>query len=156
MSLTMSQKKAIKGALSQKDKQMLMASLKADDMGGEGFMDFIRSVGKFLNPVVKKVGGIAKDAAPFILKEIVLPLAKKELEKRISGKGLNVAGGGLKITGTGCCQKKCGRCKGRGLTLAGKGCKSCKGQGLSLAGQRTVMKQKTGTTVKRVRRKRKI
>ncbi len=95
---------------------------------GDGFLDIIKSVAGTAWKGIKKV---APTVWNDILKPVVLPILKKEAEKRIkakfSGSGLNPTGGALTLKGNGlrlsgarrgkgCCKKK-----GGALTLTGKG-----------------------------------
>ena len=86
-------------------------------MRGEGFLDVLKSAGKFL---VKTLGPIAKEVGPTVLKELVVPMLKKK-----AGLGLNPAGAGFAMPSS-------------GLKLAG--------QGLKLAGQGAVGRGKAATT----------
>ena len=64
-------------------------------MKGDGIMDIIKSVGRVLGPIAKEIG-------PTILKELVMPFIKK----KVSGKGLHVSGGALRLAGQGAKRKK--------------------------------------------------
>lgn len=66
-------------------------------MKGEG-------IGSIFKSVIKTLGPIAKELGPTLLKEIVLPLAKSAIEKKIKGKGssgqgLHTGGDGLRLAG---------------------------------------------------------
>ena len=63
-------------------------------MRGAGIKDMLSSAGKFLGPVVREL-------SPIILKEILIPLAKKK-----AGLGLSLPGSGLKLAGQGKKKKK--------------------------------------------------
>jgi len=88
--LSVKQQKALLKSLSAPQKKALKAHVKSLHMKGEGFMDILKSAGKFLSPIIQDVG-------PIVLKDFILPFLKKKME----GNGLNPAGTGLKLAGQG-------------------------------------------------------
>lgn len=76
-------------ALPESRKKALAKHCKSCEQRGEGIMDILKSVGKFLGPVAKELG-------PVVLKEILMPLVKKKVG--LDGKGLKLAGEGKKKT----------------------------------------------------------
>ena len=58
---------------------------KCEAMKGEGLGSIFKSVIKAIAPIAKAVG-------PALLKEIILPIAKSHIEKKLTGKGLKLAG----------------------------------------------------------------
>ena len=58
-----------------------------------------QGIGSIFKSVIKTLGPVAKEVGPTLLKEIVLPLATKHIEKKLSGKGLHTGGDGLRLAG---------------------------------------------------------
>jgi len=60
-------------------------------MAGEGIGSILKKMGRFLGPIIKKIG-------PTVLKEIILPLVKKKIQgggkpkRKQKGSGLRLAG----------------------------------------------------------------
>lgn len=71
-------------------------------MSGAGLFSFLGSIGKTLLPIVKAVG------MP-ILKDVLLPAGVDMLKKKISGNGVSLPGGALRLAG----QRGRGRPRGR-------------------------------------------
>jgi hypothetical protein len=88
--LTTPQQRALLKALPAHRKNAVKSHCQSCQMRGEGFMDIIKSIGSVLGPIAKEVG-------PVVLKEFILPFIKKKMD----GKGLSPAGGGLKLSGQG-------------------------------------------------------
>ena len=61
-------------------------------MSGAGLFSFLGSIGKTLLPIVKAVG------MP-ILKNVLLPMGGDLIKKKISGNGVSLPGGGLRLAG---------------------------------------------------------
>lgn len=72
-------------ALPESRKKALAKHCKSCEQKGEGIMDILKSVGKFLGPVAKELG-------PVVLKEILLPFLKQKAG--VKGSGLKLAGEG--------------------------------------------------------------
>lgn len=60
------------------------------EMKGDGLKSILSKVGRALGPIAKEIG-------PTVMKELVLPMLKKKL----TGSGLSVPGGSLKLAGQG-------------------------------------------------------
>lgn len=90
---------------------------KCEAMKGKGIGDIFKSVIKAISPVAKQIG-------PTILKEIILPIAKSHIEKKLGGKGLRLAGQRGKRGGRISMSKSYGTMKGYEM----------KGKGISLPG----------------------
>lgn len=108
--LNLAQQRMLVKMMSPSDKANLKSIVNQMEMGGAGFFDIVKSIGKN----IAKVGlPILKEVGPTILKEIVLPMVKNKLAgngKPKKGRGINIAGNGLKLAGNGCgCQKGRGR-----------------------------------------------
>lgn len=109
--LTLPQQRLLVRMMTPNEKANLKSIVHQMEMGGNGFFDIIKSIGKnvakFGLPILKEVG-------PTILKEVILPMVKNKLEgngkRGKRGSGLKIAGSGLKIAGNGCgCQRGTGR-----------------------------------------------
>lgn len=74
-------------ALPESRKKALAKHCKSCEQRGEGIMDVLKNIGKFLGPVAKELG-------PVVLKEILLPLIKQKAG--VKGSGLKLAGEGKK------------------------------------------------------------
>lgn len=74
--------------LTKKQLKALKDHCELCDMQGKGVMDVLKSIGKHLAPIAKKLG-------PKLLKKVVIPFLKKKLV----GKGLDPAGNGLRLAG---------------------------------------------------------
>lgn len=72
-------------ALPESRKKALAKHCKSCEQRGEGIMDVLKNIGKFLGPVAKELG-------PVVLKEILLPLIKQKAG--VKGSGLKLAGEG--------------------------------------------------------------
>ena len=97
MSLSREQKVNIVKTLAPHHKTKLRKHLRehiqsGKGMSGDGLFSFLGSIGKTLLPIVKAVG------MP-ILKSVLLPAAGSFVKKKIEGRGLNPAGGGLRLAG---------------------------------------------------------
>ena len=57
-------------------------------MKGQGIGSILKSIGKFLGPIVKELG-------PTVLKELVVPFIKT----KIGGGGIHLPGGSLRLSG---------------------------------------------------------
>jgi hypothetical protein len=57
-------------------------------MKGQGIGSILKSIGKFLGPIVKELG-------PTVLKELVIPFIKT----KIGGGGIHLPGGSLRLAG---------------------------------------------------------
>ena len=89
-------------------------------MRGDGFLDIVKSVGKFgkktiksLTPaaksIIKELKPIVKEVGPIILKEVIAPMLKAKFAgsgmkmytagSGYSGSGLSPAGSGLRLAG---------------------------------------------------------
>jgi len=88
--LKLAEQRRLYEALPQARKTALRKHCQSCQMRGDGLKDIFKSVGKVLGPIAKEIG-------PTVMKEIVLPMLKKKIE----GKGLNPAGGTLKLAGQG-------------------------------------------------------
>lgn len=85
--LTLPQQRALYRALPASRKNACKRVCQQCQMKGEGFMSILKKVGKALGPVAKEIG-------PTVLKEIVIPLVKKQV-----GSGLVPSGGALRLAG---------------------------------------------------------
>ena len=94
--LTLAEKRALGQALPQSTKLAMRKYCRECQMKGEGISDILKKIGNFFGPIVKAVG-------PTILKEILVPLTKKQL-----GLGLKLAGQGKPPRK--CPQTKQGQC----------------------------------------------
>ncbi len=97
MALTTNEKIAIVKSLAPQHKTKLRKKLRehlqaGQGMSGAGFFSFLGSIGKALLPIVKAVG------MP-ILKDVLLPAGVDMLKKKISGNGLSLPGGALRLAG---------------------------------------------------------
>jgi hypothetical protein len=127
MTLTLTQQRKIYRDLPACKKKQVKAACSSCSMSGDGwFSTMLNAVKRVLgSPLAKKIGST-------VLKEVVIPEAKKKFEswKKQKGQGLSLAGMGVKKSKAAAKKKK-----GNGISLAGMGKKrKKKGNGLSLAG----------------------
>tara|TARA_R110000787_G_scaffold251921_3_gene357416 strand:- start:412 stop:738 length:327 start_codon:yes stop_codon:yes gene_type:complete len=87
MKLTKNQQMAVLKALSPSKKAQIKKHCQSCEMKGQGLLSILKSVGKFLLPVVKTIG------MP-VLKEFILPFLRNK-----AGLGLKPSGGGLRLAG---------------------------------------------------------
>lgn len=92
--LTLPEQRRLYQSLPAHRKKLVEAAIlknhKGDDMKGAGLMDMVKSVGKALGHVAKEIG-------PVVIKEIVSAV----IRNKMSGKGITLPGGALKLAGQG-------------------------------------------------------
>jgi len=92
--LTLVEQRKLYKSLPRHRKRLVEAAIlrkhKGGEMKGAGFMDLVKSAGNAL-------GHLAKEIGPVILKEVVSAVIKNKM----SGKGITLPGGALKLAGQG-------------------------------------------------------
>lgn len=86
--LTLKQQRALVKALPAHRIAAVKKHCRSCSMKGQGVASILKSIGKFLGPIVSKLG-------PTVLKQLVLPFIKT----KISGGGVHLPGGGLRLSG---------------------------------------------------------
>ena len=99
--LTVGQQRKLMRALPASRMVAVKKHCRSCQMRGEGLGDILKSIGKALGPIAKEVG-------PVVLKELIIPMLKKQagLGLGVAGGGLGVAGNGLKLAGSGAKKKR--------------------------------------------------
>lgn len=92
--LTLIEQRKLYHSLPKHRKDLVHAAIlrkhKGGEMKGSGLMDIVKSVGNAL-------GHLGKEIGPVIIKEVVSAFIKSKM----SGKGITLPGGGLKLAGQG-------------------------------------------------------
>lgn len=94
MSMSLKDQRLYVNNLPRAKKTMIKKHCRMCQQKGMGFMDIVKSVGG----VFKKAGVFL---APIVLKEVLLPLLRSQVKKKIEGKGATLPGGSLKLPGQG-------------------------------------------------------
>lgn len=97
--LTIREQRKLMKALPASRMAVVRSTCHTCKMRGEGIKEASAKVKKVL-------GSLAKEFGPLILRELVLPLLKQQIAKRIGGTGLKLAGQGLSLAGQGSHPKK--------------------------------------------------
>lgn len=94
--LTLAEQRTLMTALPASRKKACEAYCKKAHMKGEGIKDILKGAAKILGPVAKEIG-------PTVMKELIIPMIKKQMGMGLNlpGGGLNLPGGALKLAGQG-------------------------------------------------------
>lgn len=94
LKLTVAQKHKLFHSLTPSQKSVLKNHMCACHQSGEGIGSFFKKLGSVLAPIAKEIG-------PTVLREILIPIAKKKvgLGLKTAGSGTRTSGGALSLAG---------------------------------------------------------
>jgi hypothetical protein len=87
--LKLSEQRALLGALPKSRIKALEKHCLKCQMKGQGIKEILKSASQILGPIAKELG-------PTVMKELIIPMLKKQM-----GMGLSLPGGALKLAGQG-------------------------------------------------------